>query len=858
MLVLVVLGGGFLLPGGTRLSSIITPSASAGCNSGTYNLGGECVIGYPECQNNVSPIPGKNCDPVTNCPAGTQRFPQYPRPCLDPDSAVTGPVGQPTGPGGTREPCAGTTAPVGTDCNTIPLGCPGSFQQGPIARTTPLTCQFTPSEGNAWTCPVDRCNFNNGQYMEYGQNTLTTPQPGEGDSSIGCDLDGNPFTWFICPAIGILEQMIRQVDNFIMSSLEFDTEEVFGTTSQPGGGSSQGYYKAWNSFRVLATAILIIGALVMIVAQALGLEILDAYTTKKVLPRLLIATIGISLSWPLMRFAIEFVNLLGVDIRNLIYSPFSYLGGTLGGSTLFVANGGVLVALFFLGPGAILSFFLTAALAVLVGFVIIIVRNLALIVLIIMAPIGIASFILPNTEKVWNLWKTNFLGLLLVFPIISAFIAVGRVFSAVSLSSAGTDTTGAGTIAQIVGFVAYFLPYFLLPVAFRLATGVIGSIAGFVNDRNRGAFDRLKKYRGNKLAQNTEAMKAGTRTNNRAINAFTSRASTKSFGFGNKGRAAYNQKLDAAAMNDAKGAGMAIQHNDDALRAATYGSAVEAKAKMKDDFRKSDGSSYSDEEVNTAIGAVKASGGFGRARQVYAAQQLSATGTGYNDGAIDQVAKTIARVSHGNSSQIASLAGNINAGTKSAGRHDLAPGFSNLNNLAMQEAAGASPSAAQYGAAREAAWNSGSLYQHANDKAANVKAAIRHHQGLLTHADHAQRQKAAVFFKEIESMQPNASGDVKNAIQDALAASQADINNLYEEGHAMELPPSDFQVADRPGGQKEVKTIVRTAPDATGKFTETTERSYTPPTHVTRENAKQRVSRLSRTYERPDPNNINQ
>ncbi len=313
------------------------------------------------------------------------------------------------------------------------------------------------------------------------------------DSSTGCDFGGNPLTWIICPTIGILEVMIQKVDDFIMSSLTFDTENVFKTDG--------GYYAAWNSFRVIATSLLVIVGIVMVTSQALGFEFLDAYTIKKVLPRLLIAIIGMTLSWPLMKFAIEFFNTLGTDVRSLIYSPFgAEIQGTLGGSTLFVFNAATIAALVALGPGGILSFLVTAALAVLVGFVIILVRYLAIIVLVVFAPIAIAAFILPNTNKIWDLWRTNFIGLLLVFPIISAFIAIGRVFSAVSLGGGGPDSFAAGSIAQIVGFVAYFLPYFLLPIAFRLATGVIGSIAGFVNDKNRGAFDRLKKYRQNAYA----------------------------------------------------------------------------------------------------------------------------------------------------------------------------------------------------------------------------------------------------------------------------------------------------------------------------------------------------------------------
>lgn len=313
------------------------------------------------------------------------------------------------------------------------------------------------------------------------------------DSNAGCDLNGDPFTWFICPVINIMETLIQNVDNLITASLTFDTKNVFDT--------NPGYRAAWNTFRVLATGLLVIAGLVMVVSQAFGLEILDAYTLKKVLPRLLIAVIGITLSWSLMHFAIDFFNVLGDDIRNLIYSPFgSNIQGNIGAGAAFVLTSGGVIGLFAYGPGIILSVLATAALAVLVGFIIILVRYLAIIVLVIFAPIAIAAYVLPNTSKVWTLWKDNFLGLLLVFPIISAFIAIGRVFSAVSLGGGGPSAFGSGAIMQIVGLVSYFLPYFLLPIAFRLATGVIGTVAGFVNDRNKGAFDRLKKGRQHMMA----------------------------------------------------------------------------------------------------------------------------------------------------------------------------------------------------------------------------------------------------------------------------------------------------------------------------------------------------------------------
>lgn len=665
-----------------------------------------------------------------------------------------------------------------------------------------------------------------------------TPSQATGGSSSNASVNcgttvSNPLSWIICPIIDLGQKFIGQVDNFITQALIFDTKSVFHDQA--------GYYTAWNSFRIIATALLVVAGLVMVASQALGFELLDAYTIRKTLPRLLIAVIGISLSWPLMEFAISFVNALGVDVRNLIYSPFgSDIKGNIGGSTLLAMNIALLGSVAFLGFLGSLSFLATAVLAILVGFFIIVARDLALTVIIIVAPVAIASYVLPNTQKVWKLWSDNFIGLLMVFPIISAFIALGKVLSAVSLQGTNTNAPGAGTAAQVIGVAAYFLPYFMLPIAFRLATGAIGALGGFINDRGRGAFDRLKKFRGNRVADNTANMRAGTRFNNRGLNALTSRATTRNLGFGSRGRSAYNQKTDIGAMDFAKSAqGQAIQHNDAALRAMTYGSAVEAKANMEKDW------GMNEAEINSAVAAAKANGGFGRARQVYAAQQLAATGTGYDN--IEQAAKTIARVSHGNKAQISSLAGNINSTTKSASRHDLAPSFATLNDLSMQESglgstnsvtnADGSTSAATYNVAHGNAWNSASLYQHANDKSKNLQAAVDHFKGELTSGDPARAEKGAIFLRELQAMAPNATGDNKKVIDKAL---HEDGLEGVLKSHAMEVDPATGKLRPR------MQRVRRVDP--------------ADPNNMIYEDMPVTLGDIAapqaREYQRPDPNNI--
>ena len=317
------------------------------------------------------------------------------------------------------------------------------------------------------------------------------------DTTLTCNAGG--FDWVVCPVIRIAQAAAQGIDNMLMSLMNTDAGAIFDTSKCAPTATNctqASYYTAWSSFRILATAVIVIAGIVMVASQALGFEFLDAYTIRKVLPRLIIAVIGISLSWPLMHFVVVFFNTVGFDVRGLIYSPFSDIKHVIGagaGIVSLVAPIGVLLAM---GPVA-LTLILTAGLGLFVGFVVLIIRQIAIILLIILAPVAIACYILPNTQKVWKLWYDNFLGMMLAFPIISGFIAVGHVFALLAINSA--DNAGmnglSSTIAQVIGMIAYFLPYFMIPVAIRLATGIIGNIAGFVNDRNKGAFDKLKKMR---------------------------------------------------------------------------------------------------------------------------------------------------------------------------------------------------------------------------------------------------------------------------------------------------------------------------------------------------------------------------
>lgn len=79
----------------------------------------------------------------------------------------------------------------------------------------------------------------------------------------------------------------------------------------------------------------------------------------------------------------------------------------------------------------------------------------------------------------------------------------------------------------IIKVIAYIAPYFLIPLTFKFGLGVFGNLAGMVNDRSRGFFDRQRKFREGSKANAKQAAREGRR--------FASGNSTNRMGMLNRG-----------------------------------------------------------------------------------------------------------------------------------------------------------------------------------------------------------------------------------------------------------------------------------------------------------------------------------
>lgn len=502
----------------------------------------------------------------------------------------------------------------------------------------------------------------------------------------------NPLDWLTCSLLKGFVTAAQGFDSLIMGMLCINEADLFGNQATCNDGvsstkdnTSESFHQAWNVFRILALGILAIGGLIMVISQALGFELFDAYTVKKTLPRILVAAIGISLSWQILAFFVTLSNGLGVGIRALIYAPFN--GGGInelvlaGGSSAIAAlfTGGAFITLGALG---LLSFIGTALLAILIAFFILVVRNILVILLILAAPVAIAAYIMPNTEKYFKTWWDWLLKALMVFPIITAFIAIGHVFAAI------TSTSDGGTLTSFVAFAAYFAPYFLIPLAFRFAGGALATIGGFANDRSRGSFDRLKKARSNVSAKNLHALGEGNRfRNNNALTRGFNRSSraiaaAPAAGFNpaqwrSRYSGAETTKIfdEAEELRTKNSDFMAGMQDDRVVRAILKGG-HEGRAGIQRELY-AQGMRGAELDTTTGIAERMQFAGSQEAVMTAAAIQQASTGTGYEN--VEEMLQTIKTASGGNRALGGKMLGAMRGAAVQSGRHDLgAAGFGNM------------------------------------------------------------------------------------------------------------------------------------------------------------------------------------
>lgn len=301
-----------------------------------------------------------------------------------------------------------------------------------------------------------------------------TPPGSATGTDDACYKSGWALSWIACPVITAAQTAANAMYGFVEDQLKFTVLQNCSTPSCADslGKEHDSVHSAWNNFRILVSGLVVILLLVMVISQAIGTGPFDAYTVRKMLPRLVMGVILIQISWPVFSWVVNTVDHLGVGLADIMYAPFggsdalnlnSVMSGFKTEGILFSWVGIPAMIIFgVVAPFIVLGLILTVLVALFVGFLTLLFRKILIILALIFVPVALIAWMMPNDglRKYWKLWWDNFIKALMMFPLIIAMIAAGRIFA--KIGSGQSDFVG-----FFIVLVGFFGPLFILPKTFK-------------------------------------------------------------------------------------------------------------------------------------------------------------------------------------------------------------------------------------------------------------------------------------------------------------------------------------------------------------------------------------------------------
>ena len=329
-------------------------------------------------------------------------------------------------------------------------------------------------------------------YNQTDTSTISIDPPSENSTSTSCDVQG--IGWFICPVSNWLADGI----DFMYSALQqFLKTKPLETTNQ-----NSGIYLAWVIMRNISNVAFIVAFLVIIYSQLTSIGISN-YGVKKMIPRLVIAAVLVNLSFTICAILLDLSNIAGYAFQDAfmgIKNTISTVGENTSTWTwskvinIALSNGALAIGavafttelLPMLVPAATL-----AGLTLLLILLIMAARQALIIILIIISPLAFVCYLLPGTEKWFKKWRDSFLTMLVFFPAFSVVFGGAQLAGILIIQNA---TGPNGAIMHVLGMLVQIIPLAITPLIMKFSGGVLGKFAGFVNDKNKGWYDRTKNW----------------------------------------------------------------------------------------------------------------------------------------------------------------------------------------------------------------------------------------------------------------------------------------------------------------------------------------------------------------------------
>lgn len=305
-----------------------------------------------------------------------------------------------------------------------------------------------------------------------------------------CQENGGFLSWMLCPTIadgaatasgllGTITKLTATHDSII---------EQFSD-------QNSAIYKAWSAFRNLANIGFVIMLLVVVFSQVTNLGISN-YNIKKILPKLIITAILVNFSYLILGVAIDLSHIIGNGIGSAIRTiagdsmsaeasaqasaTISKIAGLVTGAGLGVAAATAVTT----GPAIILSvvmFVVSAAISVFFGFIMLTIRQAAIIMVIVLAPLAMVLYALPNTAAITKKYMSTLKALLMLYPMFILATSAGALASSIIVG------TSQDILMLIVGGLLNVLPYFAIPSMTSKSLAGLGAITSGFDKLRSGA-----------------------------------------------------------------------------------------------------------------------------------------------------------------------------------------------------------------------------------------------------------------------------------------------------------------------------------------------------------------------------------
>lgn len=331
---------------------------------------------------------------------------------------------------------------------------------------------------------------------------------GDGTSTCASAGGAGSLGWIVCPVLEWLGDMAEGVYNEYVEPALQVSPKLF----TEGGDAT---LNAWSTFRDIANVIFVIVLLVVIFSQLTGVGI-DNYGIKKILPKLIVMAVLVNLSYVLCILAVDVSNILGNGFQSLFNGMSNNLSApsytittdagesepinadTITGLTGVGILGMIVVAgaAIWASPAILISL-LVAAIGVAVSifflFILLSARQAAILVMVVMSPIAVVMYVLPNTKNLFDRWLKMFEGLLFVYPICGLLVGAGGYVSKLLIVSGASS---GNFIWSFMAMIVSIVPIFFIPTVLKSAFSAMGkmggTLAGLGTMASRGATSRIR------------------------------------------------------------------------------------------------------------------------------------------------------------------------------------------------------------------------------------------------------------------------------------------------------------------------------------------------------------------------------